>query len=94
MFKSKHSKILSISAICNLNLAGDIHTSVFNCVIHTTLNMHLNLMQLVISQIMSIATSLVLLMTLRFLQQLTTLPTVMTSNLILITFIRGHLPTT
>ena len=27
MFKSKHSKILSISAICNLNLAGDIHTS-------------------------------------------------------------------
>ena len=27
MFKSKHSKILSISAIWNLNLAGDIHTS-------------------------------------------------------------------
>ena len=27
MFKSKHSKILSISAICNLSLAGDIHTS-------------------------------------------------------------------
>ena len=42
----------------------------------------------------STATSLVLLMTLRFLQQLTTLPTVTTSNLILITFIRGHLTTT
>ena len=40
---------------------------------------------------MSTATSLVLLMTLRFLQQLTTLLTVMTSNLMLITFIRGHL---
>ena len=40
------------------------------------------------------STSLILLMTLRFLQQLTTLPTVMTSNLIFITFIRGHLTTT
>ena len=40
MFKSKHSKILSISAICNLNLAGDIHTSANDLIFFFFLKLH------------------------------------------------------